>query len=95
MQSQLDVVLLKAVLQVHEEVRSREKTLSRDHALTAEVNLRNELMQDRQLKKAKVLAFIINLSTLAHIICSSRMYVSPLFQLMHYRYSGSQTGNDS
>ena len=95
MQFQLDVVLLKAVLQVHEEVLSREKTLSHDHASTTEVNLRKEIMQDLKWKKRKVWAFMINLGTLAHIICSARMYTSPLFQLVHYRYSGSRTANGS
>ena len=95
MQFQLDVVLLKAVLQVHEEVLSREKTLSRDHAAMAEVNLRNEIMQDLKWNERKVWAFIINLGMLAHIICSARMYTLPLFQLMPYRHSGSRTGNGS
>ena len=95
MQFQLDVVLLKAVLQVHEKVLSREKTFSRDHASTAEVNLRKEIMQDLKWKERKVWAFIINLGTLAHIICYARMYTLPLFQPMHYRYSGSRIGNGS
>ena len=69
MRFQLDVVLLKTVLQVHDEAFSREQTLSRDHAAMAEIYLRKELMQDRQLKQAKVLAFIITLRTLVHMIC--------------------------
>ena len=66
MRFQLDVVLLKTVLQVHDEAFSREKS---DHAAMAEIYLRKELMQDRQLKQAKVLAFIITLRTLVHMIC--------------------------
>ena len=69
MQFQLDVALLKAMLQVHDEAFSREKTLSRDHAAMAEISLRKELVQDRRLKQAKVLAFFITLRTLVHMIC--------------------------
>ena len=51
MRFQLDVVLLKAVLQVHGEVVSREKKLSRGHAAMVEVHSRKELMQDLKWKE--------------------------------------------
>ena len=81
MELQLIVILLKAVLQINEQLGTN---VSRDRALTAEVNLRNELTQDLKWKKAKVVSFIAHRRTLAHIICLRRIYVSPLFPLMFW-----------
>ena len=61
MRFQLNVILLKAVFQVHKQVVSTEETLLRDHVATAEVTLRNELKQDLQWKENQVSAFIVAL----------------------------------
>ena len=62
--------MLKELLQVHEKLVSIEKKLPFDHAMTAEVNLRNDLTQDLKWKQKQVLAFIVTLiHCLSHIVC--------------------------
>ena len=73
MKLQRIAILLKAVLQIHEQLEGKQ---SRDRASTAELNLRNELMQDLKWKEGKVLAFSINRRTLVHSLFATNMHIA-------------------